>query len=332
MKRKLRIRVVIMSIVLLGGAALLLLRTPTRSAGPEPVYKGRPVRDWVSEIWVADEARNPQIKEVVAIGAPAVPYLIKRLEDPRPFYARNPVYAKLWQFTPFWLQKHLPDPRQPNADARDMDQAALLAVLSRMGPLAEPAVPTLIRIVGDKNAQGPTRVIAMEALRHIGPPARGAVPALLARLGDSHLRERRRNLEFYGPKHFFPADNWDLLQRGHAALALACLDPSNTRAMQPIRLLLEATNTTARAYSAVALWRMEAGPENQRRVEAALQDPALRHMTVSALGQIGKPAAGLAPLLAKMRDETNPTNMFWGYLDHALKSMDSTSADRATSK
>src|ERR1700730_6974609 len=79
--------------------------------GPEPIYKGRPVRDWVSEIWFPNATRNPHIEEVAAIGERAGPYLIKQLEDPRPAYARSGLYLKFWQIPPQWLQGHLAEPR-----------------------------------------------------------------------------------------------------------------------------------------------------------------------------------------------------------------------------
>ncbi|MDB6068145.1 MAG: repeat-containing protein [Pedosphaera sp.] len=334
MRKRFRIAVAILCVAILAGIAWVFV-PPTQPAGPEPVYKGRPVSVWVSEIWMANEEENPQFKEVVAIGEPAVPYLIKRLKDPRPFYARNQIYMKLWQSTPMWLRKRMSDPRLSGPkQERAQISSALVEVLGRIGPPAKAAVPELIRIVKDKDVPGWTRATAISALRRIGPAAKPAVPALLARLKDDHLRGRRQYFDLYGPNYDSTADNWDLIQRGEAALTVACLDPSNSQAIKLIWPLLDATNASTRAYGAVALWRLQPDPGIQRIVEDHLRDSdwSLRFNTVLGLKQIGKPAESFVPLLTKVRDETNPTNMLWSVLDNAIKAVHSTVADGAAVK
>ena len=61
----------------------------------------------------------------------------------------------------------------------------MLSLVSRLGPWATRAVPTLIKLTSDANL--PVRRQAIQTLHSMGAVARPAVPALLETLVDGHL-------------------------------------------------------------------------------------------------------------------------------------------------
>ena len=64
-----------------------------------------------------------------------------------------------------------------------------IEVLSRMGEFAAPAVPNLIRLLEDEDAD--MRLWAAEALGHLKEVSAAAVPMLIEMLGDEDTDVRR---------------------------------------------------------------------------------------------------------------------------------------------
>lgn len=290
------------------------------------MYKGQSTRDWVSRIWFANEEKNPEIKDVVAIGAPAVPYLIERLRDPRPRIARNKVYAKLWDHSPRWVQQNLPTPHlaEPLPIISDRKSAVVYA-LGLMGTNAAAAIPALLDAVEDKNNYGPIRASAIGVIRIVGAGPE-AIPTMERRLRDDHIRSRQAYFEAFGPHTDGISDTWDLIQRGNAAITLAHITNRCNSAIQPIKALLDVTNVSARVNATVALWRLAPSPELEKQIENGLSDTNHRFGFVSALSKIGKPAQPFLQLLVEIRSKMDitDTNQWAGVttrttLDNAIK-------------
>ncbi len=134
--------------VLLVAAVGGLLWWPPRQP-PDPVYNGKPLSYWLTNIlsgfspslaldpWMG---HAPPKWEWEAVPPPsAVPFLIKALERDSWFGAS--IYRKqVWPKLPPSIKRHLPPPVDNPTIRR---QAAYL--LGQMGPMAKPATPALIR-------------------------------------------------------------------------------------------------------------------------------------------------------------------------------------------
>lgn len=123
---------------------------PARSGAP--VYRGRPLRDYVSQLARVSQADRPAVLRAIgAFGpdaAPAVNDLIRGLAD-------------------------------PESEVR----AAAAWALSQMGSAGAPAVPALERTLADPDTG--VRSLAAIALRAMGPDAKKAIPGLMRALDDS---------------------------------------------------------------------------------------------------------------------------------------------------
>jgi vesicle coat complex subunit len=70
------------------------------------------------------------------------------------------------------------------------------SALRQIGPAAEPAVPALVKALGDPDPE--VQISAAEALGRIGPAAEPAVPALIEALGDPDADVQRTASETLG--------------------------------------------------------------------------------------------------------------------------------------
>jgi hypothetical protein len=137
----------------------------------EPVYDGKPLTYWLSRI---AEPHTPQsfLKDTNAI-----PFLVKALE--RDTWIGGAIYRKqVWPKLPPMFQKHLPPPANAAA-ARTMAAVCL----RKMGPLAAPAIPALIRVLKEDEDSG-ARFNALWALAAIGNGDSTAISALAEALKD----------------------------------------------------------------------------------------------------------------------------------------------------
>ena len=145
----------------------------------EPVYEGKPLTYWLS----ADR----RIPESLFADSNAVPFLLEALKLDRWFGAA--VYRRhVWPKLPPSIQTHLPAP--PDNDAR-IFMAGF--VLEKMGPMAKPATPTLIRALthGEPSVKGG----AFRLLNQIDKGDKVVVAALTGWLTnkDSAVREAGTN-------------------------------------------------------------------------------------------------------------------------------------------
>src|SRR5581483_8934470 len=193
--------------------SLVLLLTPLVSCrGDEPLYSGKPLAFWLDELKSDDPLISEEalavLSEAGAAARAATPAILKRTHHADPYLraaslsalktvaepkeARQAAIQALKDDHPLvrcravLLLAHV-DPKHPDILPLTLEllkqpagRDELLLLLSRMGPQAEPAVPTLTKLLADTDL--PTRHSAIQALRQIGPAARPAVPALLEQL------------------------------------------------------------------------------------------------------------------------------------------------------
>lgn len=153
MKKRLRI---VIALVVIIAIVLGFIHFATR----EPMYRGRPLRNWIHEGF-AGQHRNPAAarEAVLACGTNAIPFYLKLLQT-RPDSRLTDKVLDL-------LQKHhwpsLGLTRQ-NDDTSDADIG--MEGLCILGPQARSAAPTLVKILGEKDRD--QAVQAGYALAHIG--------------------------------------------------------------------------------------------------------------------------------------------------------------------
>jgi len=138
----------------------------------ELVYQGQSVGAWIADLGSNERQRIERAhKTLVALGEPAMPYLTKTIGMKES--KLHAYYLQFWSSPklPQSLRRLLPTPISHFHQARVNG----VGVLGQMGPKASPAVPTLMRALGDAD-QG-MRMMAAEALGKIGPEAQPAIPA-----------------------------------------------------------------------------------------------------------------------------------------------------------
>jgi HEAT repeat protein len=313
-------------ILLLGLAGLttllLLILSHPRSSkplGPGPMHKGQTTESWVDQIGFANPQTNPAINEVAAIGAPAVPYILARLNDRSPAYTRGKTYWYLWQYAPVRIRDRMKRPAPP-PEVEEQTIAGLEYTLGLIGPQAKSAVPSLIRVLQDQNMRFLPRVLALQALGQIGPDAGAAIPCIIDCLKDDHLNMRRQYLARNGPGYDAAADGADRALRTQAAMALIRIGTHDTRALPQISLLLADTNFFNRSTAIVALWALDPKPTNFELVKSAIQssDSNMQRWTAGTLGVLSNRAAPFKPLLEELLANTNPTNQLHQAITNTL--------------
>jgi len=317
-RKKIQVSVALLICVLSAAVLITLLlvlpteKTETPPSGPGPLYKGRSTKDWVGKLDTADEKQNPVVNDIVAIGSPAVPYLLERFRDPRPRIARNKTYLKLWDSLPRWMQRHLAIPLLPYPLAMYYSRkAAVIDTLGKMGTNAAAAIPALLQFIDDKDNDACIRYHAIVAIRSVGVGSE-AIPTLRQRLEDDHIRGRRAFSESLGTNNYSArldawADDWDWIQRDTAAITIACITNHCDGAIPAIQKLADATN--GRPSSAiVALWALAPSPQIQKRIENGLSDTNHRLGFIGALGSIGKSSQPFVPLLVEIRSKMSSTD------------------------
>lgn len=105
-----------------------------------------------------------------------------------------------------------------------------IQALAAKGPEAAPAVPDLIKILGDDKRSNQLRVESAHALGEIGPAAKDAVPVLL-----ETVKARESAL------------------RGYSAKALGCIGPDAAAAVKPLAVLVRDSDPAVRLQAARAL-------------------------------------------------------------------------------
>ncbi len=199
-----------MNKLILGVVFLLTPLLPCRAG--EPLYAGKPLAFWLDELKSDDPLISEEALAVLsdagAAARAAMPAILKRTHHSDPYLraaslsalksvadpkeARQAAIQALKDDHPLVrcravvLLAHV-DAKHPEVLPLTLEllkqpvgRDELLLLLSRMGPQAEPAVPTLTKLLAD--ADQPTRLAVIQALRQIGPAARPAEPALVEQL------------------------------------------------------------------------------------------------------------------------------------------------------
>jgi len=160
----------------------------------EPVYEGKPVSYWIRGLGSKQVTHNEACNKAFhQIGTNAVPVLIEMLRT-------RDSKSKLWL-------EHLCDKQslvRYHFKSAEEDRISAFLGFSELGPLAQPAIPALINLLGDEevsedaarslvaigaaaveplistltNRDPKTRIAAIEVLGEMGPVSRRAVPAL----------------------------------------------------------------------------------------------------------------------------------------------------------
>ena len=166
----------------------LAVGVPLLSARRErqPAYQGRLLMDWAADLAVQNTARSAAAREaIVALGPQAVPTLIRTVRRPDPALA-GPL-IRVGRYLPLATYQTLCDWVKPTANATARSHA--LRALALLGPVAEPAVPTLARIT---RAPPPNQRVTewMQATQALGKIGRAAVAPLLDAFTNApdHLR------------------------------------------------------------------------------------------------------------------------------------------------
>ncbi|EEF57889.1 HEAT domain containing protein [Pedosphaera parvula Ellin514] len=165
MKKRVRIGLAILVAALVAGFGWQLLHQK------EPSYQGRYLSDWLEEVWYLDGGVDPEAEKAVRqIGTNAIPYLLK-LAITRDSALKAKVTAILPEK---WFVSYA------TRSAHNHFSAAF--GFDALGSAAEPAVPTLIGLLDDKDDD--IRKTATRSLGSIGPEAQNAIPGLIRHLSD----------------------------------------------------------------------------------------------------------------------------------------------------
>jgi hypothetical protein len=151
------------------------------SANRGPLHSGKPISYWVNHACLDPNANTNTwefCEEVQKIGAPALPYLISKLQTGE---GLRKTYRSLRAPLPAWLQKHL-----PNVRTGLQVRQRTATVTGMLGTNAAPAVPYLTRLLPG------TDVSVISALMEIGPAAKNALPALHSALTDKSTDAHQR--------------------------------------------------------------------------------------------------------------------------------------------
>ncbi|MHB8519904.1 MAG: HEAT repeat domain-containing protein [Limisphaerales bacterium] len=251
-----------------------------RAADREPVYHGRPLRDWVKGFDTADNAaHNQALAALRTLGSNAVPCLSKDLCCRDSMFVR--AVRRIAHQAP-WIKVNL--------DAAERRRIHAVELLGAIGPAARTAVPALIQIIAGVHGAVPP-AIAERALLDIGSDS---APPLIEALTDEATAVR----EFAAGTLFVLIED-----RGIS-------ETSQQHAVAPLVKMLRDTNPRQRRLAAATLGRIatHARPAVPALI-AALQDaePGVRAQAALALGEIGVAASdAIVALVGLLADAAAP--------------------------
>jgi hypothetical protein len=169
------------------------------------LYGGRTIHEWIglamkdlywSAHWVTlnppEYANSEAEQRVIAMGAPAVPELIKQLRSLHPGSFRQKLVFWRLDYLPHW--KSYPEYLEIPGDV-SCEAALINYLLSQMGEAARPAVPSMLDSMVDLHAWAYYDLL--DDLVRMGPVAREAVPTLKnwAHEGDKDAARALKYLE-----------------------------------------------------------------------------------------------------------------------------------------
>jgi len=161
-------RLVLLAVMLALGAALAALWL---NSSDEPCYQGRKLSAWLTAHREnPDDARA--IAAIRAIGTNAVPYLLQGFS-----YSYLPRREGLIKAADIWIRHRLHLTTKLIRDPLAMRYERSVAGFKVLGPIANPALPDLSKLLGSTNGAG-----AAIAMSGIGPPA---LPFLIEGVRDA---------------------------------------------------------------------------------------------------------------------------------------------------
>ena len=266
---------------------------------PEPVYEGKPL-----SYWLTNQTSERAIRRLWA-DTNAVPFLIKALK--KDSWIGAAVYRKqVWPNLPPSIQKRLPPPRSADINMR----FTAVDYLTRMGPLAKPAIPALIRASKDDDPPFP-REHVVRALGSIGQDDSTVATALVQALKkdkDAQIRwtaakvlggTGKGNTAVLAALTEAALNDPDNLVRRYAASSLSGLDPEAAEVAKATRWLT-ADNLRTRMYATNALLALY--PE--AAVKAGISIPALVRSLTNANSAETRQAAAEALSVLKSGDSS----------------------------
>jgi HEAT repeat protein len=259
----------------------------TRNAAAENLSasKANPeeIASLIEKLKTNDERElDAAIKNLGKIGEPAIPALMKALQDKNLLVRRSAalVLAKIGPPAIPDLAKAL---NNPDADVRSRAASALGGI----GPEAKTALPQLVFLLQDSNAK--VRSSAASALGGIGAEAKTALPQLVFLLQDSNAKVR-----------------------SSAASALGGIGPEAKTALPQLVPLLQDSNADVRSSAAFALGSL--GPEAKTalpQLVSLLQDSNadVRSSAAEVFESLGAEAKTVLPqLVSLLKDSDSGVN------------------------
>lgn len=258
---------------------------------------------WIRQALSSDaQQREEALIALRSIGPPVVSELSQQIQRQESKIDRW--YGFVHRRLPFIVRQKMPVPVNVPAIRRRAVQ-----LLGELGPLAEPEVPLLSKLVEGSDLQ--LRDCAIRALGKIGPHADQAVPALCEALDNRSLRAfAASTLGQIGPKAVRAVpqllrclEDSRFFVRWHSARALATIDPTQSKRIVPV--LIEGLDHPILESHLSARLLAEIGPDACEAVPALIQ--ALRKpnrydrgKAAEALGRVGPCATSAVPFLEKI--------------------------------
>lgn len=204
--------------------AIVILAVAAKSlfSPREPLYHGKTVEYWLSEVYSTNQAHAFQVlKQIGPAGIPVVVQAFDRRDS-----SLNKLYQKLYPNLPDWLQGRLTRPHS----AKQIWGAAEMVLLDN--PDGRLAVPELIEKIGDRKNPALSYIV-VSAGRWAGPQNQNGVPALAGCLQDTNINVRY----------------W-------AAVGLGQIGPLAISAVPALTGALNDTNPAVEIASAWSLWQI----------------------------------------------------------------------------
>jgi len=282
MRRKWLIGLVVL--VALVGMALWLARNP------EPSYQGRTASAWLDLQEIPGAGREHVIAGFKAMGRDAAPFLARELE-----WKPTWLYDRLWALKyrsrlPAWLKQRIPESKDRRASAA--------LVFPNLGPDAEPALPTLLRLFRTEDPDEKVRYGVCATLGALGERIDFMVPELTQSLIDGRPHSRGLCADLLadiGPKAKAAVSALEVavkeggwLSRS-AARALLKIDGQTNLAVEVFTQCLDQTDSGLRSSALADLRQLgPAAMPAAPRIQQALWDPeaSVRQAAMEALREI----------------------------------------------
>jgi HEAT repeat protein len=254
MRKRSHIALATLLLAMVGGIAWLSLRTDAE----DPVYQGKRLSVWMgSNRYSMAQMLSPQAEQAIRqLGTNAIPLLLRKLRT-----KASPFKDKLYALT---QKQHVIKVSYTPAWFQHRHGAMGFRVLAADG---KSAVPALIELYSQDNADIDALGCLSDSLAYIGPDAKAAVPALIHRLGHTDDYVRFNAAFALGEIHSEPQvvvpalisglsdQSHDV--RGYAATALAMFGPEAKAALPALTQLLADSEASVRKSAKEAIDRID---------------------------------------------------------------------------